>query len=437
MILDRLAAVVTRNQFTQWCLLLAGPVGLYGLMWTANLIAGTVTSPTCGAGGIILDASERSGALRVLRDSVPFLAQTRPPPSRCQSVPFSADLANQTLAVTAGLAVTIYILFNLRLRTVGQQLQQTGVITAASLDRSGLADLVAKAARPRYPRAARIAFNIGLLALGLALSGLMYYWIYAYGPIFRDLAQSYGERGSLGISSASLRANWWANHEHHPVNMALGAVVGAIGLFFASKQGIAFFNFTRFAWLARRLKDRAPTEYVPAWLDKNHGWKPVAGLVNLGYLAALVFLSSFAAALYMLRTREERLVQILVAILAAIATTGAIANAGFLGNLVWTVRSLFSASVDRERAELKRRLDEADRRCNPAGDGDSDGPSDHPVRPASDGGRLYLLTRATQLAQVRPYPLSGRAIRALSLAPAIFAVYKFLDEVTRAFGLVL
>jgi hypothetical protein len=246
------------------------------------------------------------------------------------------------------------------------------------------------------------------------LSALMYRWTFTRGPIFADLAESYTRMGSTGVTADGLRQAWWANQDHHPVHTLLGVLVGATGLFFAAKQGIVFANVTLLTWRVRKLTDRQPVRFVPRWLDGDHGWKPAGSLVNLGYASSMVFLASFAAALYMLRTDESDLFGRLLAILASVATVGVLANASFLGNLVWTIRSLFGASVEQERERLKAALDD-DRTPD----------------------RLFHLMLATQLADVRSYPLSGRTLRILAAAPAAFAIYQFFDQVTRAFGVVL
>jgi len=403
---------LSRNRIAQLIVLFAGPALLYGLVWTMNALAGTAGGPGCGIWGVWLYAAERNGTLEAVHDTIPFLGHLQPPASRCQSVPFSADVTNQTLAITAGFAVSIYLLFNLRLRFLSEQLAETGLLTPESLARSGLgADLARPVRRLSRPR--RWALN-GVLAVGgLVLSALMYNWTYSRGPIFDDLARSYAGRGSQGVTAASLRDAWWANHHHYPMHTAMGVAVGSIGLLFAAKQAIVFANVTLLTWRVRKLSDRRPIEFVPKWFDGNYGWRPAAGLVSLGYASALTFLASFAAALYMLRTKEPGLFQVLLVILAIIATLGVVANAGFLGNLVWTIRSLFDASLAQERARLRERL--------------ADGLPD----------RQYHLSVAIQLAETRNYPLRGRTLRILAAVPAAFAVYQFFDQVTRAFGVVL
>ena len=210
-----------------------------------------------------------------MRDALarlPLVGGIAAPTSQCTSVPFSADLPNMVLSVTAGLAVSVFVVFNLRLRLLRGDLEASGLVSAASLDRSGLGAALA-AGLPRRRR--DVLVDAGLALLSIVGSAAMYYWLYTHGPIFRDLAGSYRHMGSTDVTTEMLRQNWWANHETHPFNTALGIAVGAVGLFFALKQRSVFVLIGR--WLRTLRTAPRPVEFVPKWLDRDYGWRPVKG----------------------------------------------------------------------------------------------------------------------------------------------------------------
>jgi hypothetical protein len=251
-------------------------------------------------------------------------------------------------------------------------------------------------------------------------SAAMYYGLYNHGPIFRDLAGSYRGMGSTDVTVDMLRQNWWANHETHPVNTALGIAVGAIGLFFALKQRSIFVLIGR--WLRTLRAAQRPVEFVPKWLDGDYGWRPVKGLVSLGYLAVLVFLASFSAALYALRSDEPGLSRLLSVLLALIAVFAAVTNGIFIVSLIVTIRRLFADSVASERTRILTALRQAQ------------GPAAGRRRRSLD--RLYLLTEGSNLADVPNYPIAGRWVRVFGVVPAfIGALWTFGTEVGRALGI--
>ncbi len=422
--------------------LLSGPILLSVIMWIVNAVTGTAVGAGCGSGGVLLDAASRSRILDGLHRLFPFLPSVAVPHSACHSVPFSADLPNMTLAVTAGFAVSIYVVFNDRLRRLQSDLEETGLVSPIGLQQSGLA---AELAGPPRRRPLSGPFATTLLAVGSVIgSATMYVWLYTHGPIFRDLAGAYTDMGSPGVTAELLRQNWWANHQYHPVNTAMGILVGAIGLFFAVEQGIAFLAFGTF--LVRLRRTRRPVEFVPRWIDTDYGWGPCAGLVSLGYLAAFDFLASFSAALYMLRSDNPGPSQVLPIVLAVIATAGVLANAAFLLSLMHTIRKLFRDSVTEERRRIRLLL-----RPTPAGSATA-GPAAEPTPagpttagPAAAGpspavggppeDRLFLLTEALSLTSAPTYPIGGRMRRLITFVPPfVAAAWTFGNQVYQAFG---
>jgi hypothetical protein len=415
-LVDRLPENSLRSRGLQWGLIAAGPITISGIVWLANILTGTAFAPGCGIGGVLVDAAIGSGVGDLLA-RLPLMGAITAPSSQCTSVPFSADLPNMVLSVTAGVAVSVYFVFNLRLRLLRGDLEASGLVSAASLDRSGLGAALA-AGLPRRRR--DVFMDVGLALVSLVGSAAMYYWLYTHGPIFRDLAGSYRHMGSTGVTTEMLQQNWWANHETHPFNTALGIAVGAVGLFFALKQRAVFVLIG--GWLRTLRTAPRPVEFVPKWLDRDYGWRPVKGLVSLGYLAAFTFLASFSAALYALRSDEPGLSRLLSILLGLIAVFAAVTNGIFIASLITTIRRLFADSVAHERARILTALRQAE------------GPVARRRRRSLD--RLYLLTEGSNLADVPNYPISGRWLRSLGVIPAFLgALWTFSSEVGRAFGI--
>jgi hypothetical protein len=417
-LLDRIPDDIKSSRWLQWVLLFAGPVTVSGTVWVVNILTGTAFAPGCGIVGVLLDAADESGFLAAVGKLVPLVDTITPPHSSCQSVPFSADLPNMVLSVTAGLAVSVYLLFALRVLQLREELEESGLVPTRALDRPTLRDVLL-AIKPRTGPVVWLE-NLVLGVLSIAGSGGMYFWLYTRGPIFRDLAGSYTHMGSSGVSTELLRQHWWANHTAHPVNTGLGITVGAIGLYFALKQGNVFMRVALLLVRLRRM-DR-PVEFVPRWLDRDYGWRPVSGLVTMGYLAILTFLASFSAALYALRSDQGGLYQSVSILLALIAVVSAGANGVFLISLIATIRKVFRDSVKLERRRILGALRGVElataRRRMRAVD------------------RLSLLTEGTNLADVPDYPISGRWLRFVGVVPAFLgALWTFSNEVGRAFGI--
>ena len=412
----KVPAVLRHSRPLQWLLLAAGPFLVSGVMWVANIASGTAFAAGCGIGGVLVAAADQAGVLAALDRLIPFLGAIEPPASDCHSVPFSADLPNMVLSITAGLSVSIYVVFNLRLGALREQLETSGLISRRSLERAGLTDFL-ESGRPRSRHEG--LENAVLLVLSLVGSAAMYYWLYTQGPIFRDLAGSYAHMGS-SAKTDELRQNWWANHNEHPINTFLGISVGWVGLYFAFKQRTVFVAIGR--WM-RRLRDAPrPVEFVPRWLDRDYGWRPVSGLVSLGYLAIFTFLASFSAALYALRSDQPGVSRLLSVLLAVIALVAAVTNGVFISTLISSIRRIFAQSVAFERTRILTALREADL------------PITRRRRRGLD--RLYLLTEGANLADVPNYPISGRWFRYLGVLPAFLgALWTFGNEVGRAFGI--
>jgi hypothetical protein len=319
--------------------------------------------------------------------------------------------------VTAGLAVSVYVLFKVRIKLLRSDLELSGLVSARSLERSGLGSALVAGSRRR---GRDILLDVALALVSVVGSAGMYFWLFTHGPIFRDLAGSYRHMGSTAASTELLRQNWWANHETHPLNTALGITVGAIGLFFALKQRSVFVSIGR--WLRTLRVTAQPVEFVPKWLDRDYGWRPVSGLVSLGYLAVFTFLASFSAALYALRSDQPGLSRMLSVLLAVIAIFAAATNGIFIVSLITTIRRLFADSVARERTRILAALRAAELPTAPR------------RRRAWD--RLYLLTEGTNLADVPNYPISGRWLRLVGVIPAFLgALWTFGNEVGRALGI--
>jgi hypothetical protein len=417
-LLGRLPESVIGSRWLQWVLLIAGPVVVSGTVWLCNLASGSAFAPGCAIPGVLVDAADQTGLLAATAKLIPFVDALHAPHSTCRSVPFSADLPNMVLSVTAGLAVSVYLLFALRVLRLRGELEETGLIPSRELERTTLRDVLL-AVRPRTGPAVWVE-NTVLALLSLLGSAGMYFWLYTRGPIFRDLAGSYSHMGSTGVTTETLRANWWANHTTHPQNTALGVAVGAIGLYFALKQGNVFLRVTTLVLRLRRM-DR-PVEFVPRWLDRDYGWRPVGGLVTLGYLAILIFLASFSAAMYALRGEKGGLSQGISILLALIAVIAAVANGLFLVALIASIRRVFADSVRLERRRILAALR-----------GVSVSTTRRRLRAVD---RLSLLTEGSNLADVPNYPISGRWLRFLGLVPAFLgALWTFSNEVSRAFGL--
>jgi hypothetical protein len=399
----------------QYALLAAGPVTVSGFVWVANILTGTAFAPGCGIGGVLIDAAIGTGVRDALVRLLPLFESITAPTSACTSVPFSADLANMVLSVTAGLAVSIYVVFNLRLRLLRGDLEASGLVSAPSLERSGLGDALAAG---RIRRRKDVTLDVGLALVSIVGSAAMYYWLYTHGPIFRDLAGSYRHMGSTEATTELLRQNWWANHETHPLNTAMGMAVGAIGLFFALKQRSVFVLIGR--WLRKLRAAPRPVEFVPKWLDRDYGWRPVSGLVALGYLA--VSRSWAPSPRRCTHFAPTSLVVPPLSALLASSRLRLVTNGIFIVSLITTIRRLFASSVAYERARILNALRQAH------------GPTGGRRRRSLD--RLYLLTEGTNLADVPNYPISGRWLRLVGVLPAFLgALWTFGTEVGRAVGI--
>jgi hypothetical protein len=132
----RLPESVRASRTLQWLILFGGPAAVSGAMWLVNLVNGTAFAPGCGIGGVLLAAADQTGLLAAADRVLPLVDVLRPPASSCHSVPFSADLANMVLSVTAGLALSVYLLFDLRLGRLRDELVGSGLIVSPSGSRT-------------------------------------------------------------------------------------------------------------------------------------------------------------------------------------------------------------------------------------------------------------------------------------------------------------
>jgi len=295
--------------------------------------------------------------------------------------------------------VSVHGVFQLRLRLLRGDLETSGLLSGRSVQRSGLGEALARGltrgrkgcVHRRRTGAGQRRRQRGHVLLALHPR-----------PIFRDLAGSYQHMGSTQASTELLRRNWWANHEAHPVNTALGIAVGAVGLFYALKQRSVFVQIGR--WLrALRLAQR-PVEFraqvarpgLRLAPDQRAGLARVPGRVHV---PGLVF-----GALYALRSDQPGLSRLLSVLLAVIAIFAAVTNGLFIVTLISTIRRLFADSVAYERTRILAALRDAE--------------IPTARRRRRGAGPALLLTEGTNLADVPNYPISGRWLRFLGVVPA-------------------
>jgi hypothetical protein len=194
------------------------------------------------------------------------------------------------LSVTAGLSVSIYVVFNLRLGILREQLETSGLISRSSLERAGLTDFL-ESGRPRSRHEA--LENTVLIVLSVVGSAAMYYWLYTQGPIFRDLAGSYTHMGSTGSPPRNCGRTGGPTTPRIPSTPRSGSASARSGC--SSRSSSAPCSSRSDGGCAGCGPRPVPVDFVPKWLDRDYGWRPVSGLVTLGYLAIFTFLASFSA----------------------------------------------------------------------------------------------------------------------------------------------
>jgi hypothetical protein len=322
----------------------------------------------------------------------------------CTSVPFSADIPSWTLGVTSSVAVALYLVLASRLRNIVDDLVATGLLDRDELSHEPISSHMEKMRKGlSVPIWVQLLLFLPVLSLGV----LFYVIMNSRNHMFADLPFI---QGSGNVSSAVLgayRESWWANWERHPVLGAVWILIGSVGAYFAVKQGYLYWRLSK---LFVKGAELAVLNYVPERLNRDHGWRPIGRVISLSYVAALNFLTSLIALLYMLKDPDAGLFRNLV--LAAFVILGTVLNIRFVYSMISCVRQAHQKAVDLELNALNQRIE----------------------RLGTSVERTALEVRGDQLAAAPSYPIKGKIVRSLSFAPGVVAATKLLHD---AVGLIV
>jgi hypothetical protein len=374
-----------------WWSLIIFPLGILGLIWMFTAIAGVAEAPNCNVTQIFAHIVIRTHSSSV----------------SCRSVPFTADIPSGVLCVTSASAVSIYFVFAARLRTLMPQLVDTGLVDQDAFTKQPLLH-VRRALERGVQVKLGIRFASYILCLGLGVA--LYRWTYLNGEIFKNLATLYPAHSHKHPSPIDLRNMWWANYHSHPWLAAIWIIVGATGTYYAARQGYTYMIVGTFVLRVRKL---FTVNYVPKWLDRDYGWRPLPIVISTAYIGALNFVISYTAVLYLLRgpgTGGFRNI-----LLVLIAVIGVSANSIFLLTIVFTIRTLHQSAVRRELSAVN-----TDMLAIQYG---------HRVHNSE---RAYALVYAIDLVNSPQYPIQRRWVRiAVSAASGLLAIARLIAEIRK------
>jgi hypothetical protein len=371
-----------RGFLTQITAVVLTPVIVLVVLYISTMIAGTATAPGCAPWRIARLAAFGSGAPEVV----------------CLSVPLVADIPSWTLAITSSIAFALYLALAKRLRHIIDDLVASGLLDGREIFRDPL--------RP-HMRKIRGALTVStakqlLLFLPVLGAGIAFYvFMNSRNHLFNDLPSIQGAADPAALET-TYQASWWASWDQHPAAGVAWVLIGSIGAYYAIKQGTLSWRLSKFFVAGARL---AVLNYVPSRRDRDHGWAPVGRVIVLAYISALNFLISFIALLYMLNDSQSGMM--IDILLATLAVGGAAINIRFVYSMIRCVRRAYMVTVDVQLADVNRKIAEQQRR-----------------NVVDVAAVESLEVRGERLATAQPYPIRGRAIRLLSLAPGLIAVTK-------------
>ncbi|PRY43631.1 hypothetical protein [Umezawaea tangerina] len=378
-----------RRQFlTQVTAIVAAPVLLLGALALVCLHRGVLGAAGCGP--------LRIAGLAVFGVEEPEVV--------CTSIPFGADIPSWTLGLTSSVAVALYLVLASRLRNIEGDLVATGLLDSDELSKEPLRGHMAKMRKGlSVSIATQLLFFLPVLLLGV----LFYVFVNGHNHMFADLPLIQGAGHVTQATESAYRESWWANWDRHPVLGVAWILIGSVGAYFAVKQGYLYWRLSK---LFVKGAELAVLNYIPARLNRDHGWRPVGRVISLSYVAALNFLTSLIALLYMLKDPDAGLFRNLV--LAGFAILGTGLNIRFVYSMISCVRQAHGKTVDIELNELNHSIERA----------------------GAVDAAVPLEIRGEQLASAPPYPIKGRILRSLSFAPGLVAATKLVHD---AFGLIV
>ncbi|MFG2340158.1 hypothetical protein [Streptomyces yangpuensis] len=311
---------------------------------------------------------------------------------RCTSLPFWGDLASITLTITASLSIAVHFVLVARLQRLGENLAASGlVVDTGPLRRELEGHLLKWKCHPVLR---------GVLLL-VCLIGAFFFYIRTHGrsQVFAALSK----QTSGHISPEGFEESWWMNFENHRLITSFWLLLGAIGGYYAVKQGALYL------YLIREIRRTDwDFQYVPALKDENFGWKPVGEIINIVYVGFVNVAFASAVLFFVMGSdRGDNLPEL------AILTLGVLAllfNGVALGMLIKFMMKCHKGVIEREKMRVLEKTSD-------------------PAEPESSA---YWMAYGTHLHLApQSYPLRSRLKPLLALAPGVFALSRIFAELRK------
>ncbi|MFD4129440.1 hypothetical protein ACFXKK_03190 [Streptomyces globisporus] len=314
------------------------------------------------------------------------------------------DLPSVLLAFTSTLAVTIYLVLVRRLSGLVSGLVASGLVTRRFVERTLSRQLALVEGRLRVSARYKTAWAIVCCMVGVGF----YWWTWENGRLFADLAGGPNSTASF----ETVRRTWWASYETYPLLAAAWVVMGAVGVYFATKQAYIYTQLAQFAWQSRSLWR---FQYVPRSRDDDFGWKPVGDVIGIVYVGFLNFTFSVTALLYLLRGNSQAYWN---PVIAAFASVGTLTNATVVIALLWVMIRNHRATILGRRKQTSRALRRMEEGVR--------------VRGRNTSRHVHATAQGVLLSEApRWYPLKGWLKPVFSLLPAAIALSRLVLELRR------
>lgn len=373
-------------------LLVLGVPAAMVYMAVSSAVHGTLTAPGCSPGRIL--------ALMFFGPDNQGLT--------CVRLPFTADLPSLGLGVTSEMAVVLYLLLVRRLRNLDRVL--SGGSTAI-FDRDQLEQEPMKKRYDDFFAKLRVSKRRQLLLLAGVLAVGIWFYVNVSGSshLFKALPDIQGVHHPAPALQEAYRLSWWARWQTDPAMAALWIVVGSIGTYFACRQAYLYYHLAR---LFRDAPKLMVFHHVPARVDRDHGWRPVGGLVAVAYFSSLSFVCSLIVLIYIMRDPEAAPAYRLFVniLLATVAFVGMVLNVAMLTTLRRGIAKAYETTLRDKILALNAESDAAE----------------------EEGDHLAARTirlEADHLVGDAGYPVRGRAVRFASLASGLIPVLKLSHDV--------
>ncbi|MFD6114090.1 hypothetical protein ACFWG0_28890 [Streptomyces yangpuensis] len=312
--------------------------------------------------------------------------------SKCESLPFWGDLASITLTITAALSIAVHFVLVARLQRLGEKLTASGLVVDTSELRSELeGHLLRWKCHP--------VLRIVLLLVCLLGSVFFYIRTHDRSQVFVGLS-----RQTSGHTSAeSFENTWWMNFENHRYITSAWLLLGAIGGYYAVKQGALYL------YLVREIrKTDWEFQYVPALRDENFGWAPVGEIINIVYVGFVNFAFASAVLFYVMGSeRGGNWPEFAILVLGVLAL---LFSAVALGMLIKFMVKNHRGVIDREKMRVLENASD----------------------PTEVESAAYWMAYGTHLHLApQSYPLRSRLKPLLALAPGVFALSRVFAELRK------